>query len=165
MTSVELFFIRVTMYRTLRQAYTSAPLRRAASGDSFSVVNADASNASFNIYHKTSLALIAITPFALAFGGTTVGKGVDLAMGLAIPVHAHIGMNWVITDYVRVCCRAAASASLPPARVHLRLSLDTADHTLYAWCAPTLVPRPSCAHHPPYPRSFSALRSTAPLRT
>ena len=119
MTSVELFFIRVTMYRTLRQAYTSAPLRRAASGDSFSVVNADASNASFNIYHKTSLALIAITPFALAFGGTTVGKGVDLAMGLAIPVHAHIGMNWVITDYVRVCCRAAASTSLPPARVHL----------------------------------------------
>ena len=31
---------------------------------------------------------------------TTFGKAVDLALGVAIPVHSHIAINSVLSDYV-----------------------------------------------------------------
>ena len=40
-------------------------------------------------------------------------KGTDLALGVAIPVHSHVAMNMVVTDYVPKAIRGKASASLP----------------------------------------------------
>lgn len=94
-------------------------------------MNADASNASFSLYHKTSLALIAATPFAIAMSNSTVGTAIDVAMGLAIPVHAHIGMNWVLTDYVRRDAAARADAHilhLSPAPASARSPPTSASH-------------------------------------
>ena len=51
------------------------------------------------MYHMTSYALAAGIPLALVLGGP-VATGVDLALGVLIPVHAHIGMRSVLIDYV-----------------------------------------------------------------
>lgn len=32
--------------------------------------------------------------------GTYLGKAADLALGVAIPVHSHIAINSVLSDYV-----------------------------------------------------------------
>ena len=41
--------------------------------------------------------LLAATPVALLVGGP-LQMPLDLALGIALPIHGHIGMNYVITD-------------------------------------------------------------------
>ena len=43
---------------------------------------------------------MALTPVAFALSPSVLNMPVDVALGLAIPLHAHIGMGYVITDYV-----------------------------------------------------------------
>lgn len=50
-------------------------------------------------YHYTSYALAGGIPLALVIG-SPVSTVVDLAFGLVIPLHAHIGMRSVLIDYV-----------------------------------------------------------------
>ena len=51
------------------------------------------------VYHYTSYALAGGVPLALASGGA-VTTGIDLAMGIIIPLHFHIGMRSVLVDYM-----------------------------------------------------------------
>jgi succinate dehydrogenase (ubiquinone) membrane anchor subunit len=51
------------------------------------------------VYHYTSYFLAAGIPLTLLFGGP-VSTVVDLALGVVIPLHFHIGMRSVIVDYV-----------------------------------------------------------------
>ena len=41
-----------------------------------------------------------------------MNKPVDIALGVAFPAHAHIGMNYIISDYVPKAARGAARVSL-----------------------------------------------------
>jgi succinate dehydrogenase (ubiquinone) membrane anchor subunit len=50
-------------------------------------------------WHYTSYALAAGIPAALVLGGP-VASVVDLALGVVIPLHFHIGMRSIIVDYV-----------------------------------------------------------------
>ena len=52
------------------------------------------------MYHWTNLGLLGLTPVALFFSPSGVSVPVDFALGLIFPIHAHIGMNNVISDYV-----------------------------------------------------------------
>lgn len=56
-------------------------------------------SASREVYHYTSYALAAGIPAALVLG-SPVSTVVDLAFGVVIPLHAHIGMRSVLIDYV-----------------------------------------------------------------
>lgn len=51
-------------------------------------------------YHYSSMALMALTPVAFVLSPSPVAIPVDFALGVLFPVHAHIGMNNVISDYV-----------------------------------------------------------------
>uniref|UniRef100_M4BRN0 Succinate dehydrogenase [ubiquinone] cytochrome b small subunit n=1 Tax=Hyaloperonospora arabidopsidis (strain Emoy2) TaxID=559515 RepID=M4BRN0_HYAAE len=50
--------------------------------------------------HMTNVGLMAAVPLAFVLSPSPLALPVDLAIGVLVPVHAHIGMNNVISDYV-----------------------------------------------------------------
>ena len=52
------------------------------------------------VYHYSTLATLGLTPLAFLLSPSSFCFPVDLALGVVFPVHAHIGMNYVITDYI-----------------------------------------------------------------
>lgn len=55
---------------------------------------------STTVYHYTSLAALGLMPVALVASPSALNVPIDLALGVILPLHGHIGMNYVITDYV-----------------------------------------------------------------
>ena len=43
--------------------------------------------------------------------GSYLGKAADIALGIAIPVHSHIAINSVLSDYVPKSVRGKGSSS------------------------------------------------------
>ena len=62
------------------------------------------------IYHGSSFALAGLVPAAMVIRDGNLP--VDLALGVALPVHSHIGLNFVISDYVPKSARLPARASV-----------------------------------------------------
>ena len=55
------------------------------------------------MYHASSFALAGLVPAAaIAPGGQAA---IDLALGVAMPVHSHVAMNFIISDYVPKAAR------------------------------------------------------------
>mmetsp|Transcript_20952 Transcript_20952/g.62499 ORF Transcript_20952/g.62499 Transcript_20952/m.62499 type:complete len:122 (+) Transcript_20952:132-497(+) len=65
------------------------------------------------VYHKVNFALLGVTPVAIAADNTALSFPVDMALALFFPLHGHIGMNYVLTDYVP---KFIGKAYLGPAR-------------------------------------------------
>mmetsp|Transcript_40363 Transcript_40363/g.71759 ORF Transcript_40363/g.71759 Transcript_40363/m.71759 type:complete len:176 (-) Transcript_40363:17-544(-) len=63
-----------------------------------SIVSADQGMFSTKFFHKTQTGLLFAFPLMFILGPPYVFP-VDLAMGVALPVHGHIGMNYVVSDY------------------------------------------------------------------
>ena len=60
-----------------------------------------------------NLGLLGLTPLAIASEGSSLSFPVDMALAVAFPLHGHIGMNYVITDYVP---KLFSKAAVGPAR-------------------------------------------------
>ena len=73
------------------------------------------------IYHKINIGLLVATPAALLIGGP-LQMPLDLALGLALPVHGHIGMNMVLTDYAK---KIAGKGAIGPSRMALAVLTGT----------------------------------------
>ena len=65
------------------------------------------------LYHRVNLALLGATPVALATDSTFLSVPVDMGLAVMFPLHGHIGMNYVITDYVP---KLFSKAAVGPAR-------------------------------------------------
>lgn len=65
----------------------------------FSLLTADSSNSLNKYYHKSSLVLAVLTPAAFLVPSSVV-QPIDVTLGLLFPFHAHVAMNYVISDYV-----------------------------------------------------------------
>ncbi|KAI9921145.1 hypothetical protein PsorP6_001268 [Peronosclerospora sorghi] len=63
---------------------------------------------SVKLLHLTSVSLMAAVPLAFVLSPSPLAIPVDLAVGVILPVHAHIGMNNVISDYVPKNARTLA---------------------------------------------------------
>uniref|UniRef100_A0AAV1U347 Succinate dehydrogenase [ubiquinone] cytochrome b small subunit n=1 Tax=Peronospora matthiolae TaxID=2874970 RepID=A0AAV1U347_9STRA len=64
------------------------------------VLQADNHKLSVKAMHLTNVGLMAAVPLAFVLSPSPLALPVDLAIGVLVPVHAHIGMNNVISDYV-----------------------------------------------------------------
>lgn len=95
----------------LRRALLALPLSRAR-GRSLSFVNADESMGYLKVYHYVNLALLGAAPLAFVVPPPLTFP-VDLFLSVAFPLHAHIGMNAVISDYA---VKAFGKGGLRPAR-------------------------------------------------
>ncbi|GMI35362.1 hypothetical protein TrCOL_g6346 [Triparma columacea] len=80
-----------------------------------SLLKSDEGSLATSTYHKVNMAIMALTPVAFALSPSMINMPVDLALGLALPLHAHIGMSYVITDYVP----KVSKGLLGPARIVL----------------------------------------------
>ena len=67
---------------------------------SFSPLSADTSKSVLTFYHQSGYALVGLTPLAFILSPSWLNFPVDLALGVIFPVHSHIAINYVITDYV-----------------------------------------------------------------
>lgn len=80
-----------------------------------SILNADTGPLATKTYHKINLCIMGLTPVAFALSPSVLNLPVDVLLGLALPAHAHIGMSYVITDYVPKLSKSLVG----PARVAL----------------------------------------------
>ena len=53
------------------------------------------------LHHKINYALIAMTPLALLVSPSPMVTPFDFALGIVLPIHSHIAMNMVVTDYAK----------------------------------------------------------------
>ena len=75
-----------------------------ASADSSHIVSeliysADSSTAITHHYHTLTMGLVGLVPVSLALSPSAVNMPVDLALGLGIPLYAHISAHILVTDY------------------------------------------------------------------
>jgi len=68
----------------------------------FSLVAADQSLAVQKLFHQTSIAALVLTPIAVVASPSFLSMPCDILLSIVFPLHAHIGMNWILTDYVPV---------------------------------------------------------------
>ena len=51
-------------------------------------------------YHASNVALVGLAPLAIALHPSALSVPIDVALAVVLPVHAHVGMNYIISDYV-----------------------------------------------------------------
>jgi succinate dehydrogenase (ubiquinone) membrane anchor subunit len=63
---------------------------------------ADSAGSNFQrLYGKSHVALAGLVPASLAApAGSAPAKVADVGLALAIPLHSHVGLNYVVSDYV-----------------------------------------------------------------
>jgi len=52
------------------------------------------------IYHSTALALAVLTPAAFALSPSPLNMPIDIVLGVLFPLHSHVALNYVVSDYV-----------------------------------------------------------------
>lgn len=60
-----------------------------------------------HLYHKVNMALIGLGPIALVLSPSSFSFPMDLALGVLIPLHSHLGSNDVVSDYAKKVTKAA----------------------------------------------------------
>ena len=80
---------------------------------SMNFLNADSGSMATSIYHRVNTATLVLTPIAFLVP-SSLSLPVDLSLGVLFPVHGHIGLNYVVTDYLP---KIAPISMLPAARM------------------------------------------------
>lgn len=74
--------------------------------------SADSSNTLNRVYHAVTTGLVVLAPVSLYCSPSIVTYPIDFILGVAFPLHAHVGLNYVISDYVPKASRVYARAGL-----------------------------------------------------
>lgn len=78
----------------------TAPTKLTENKGFASILEAENTATGLKLYHATSVGLLALVPAAFVLSPSALSVPVDYALGVLIPLHSHIGMNNVISDYV-----------------------------------------------------------------
>ena len=73
---------------------------------------ADSSKQINKYYHKSAYLLAGLTPIAFILSPSIINLPVDILLGIAFPFHSHVGLNYVISDYVPKQSRSVARGAL-----------------------------------------------------
>lgn len=98
----------------------SAPIRaarRTVSNNSKSstledLLNIDGSKVVLKRYHQGAVILAVLTPAAFMISPSPYNMPIDLSLGFIFPLHAHVGLNAVISDYVPKALQTTARLGL-----------------------------------------------------
>ena len=77
------------------------------------LIAADEGALGVRMYHYVNLGLLGLTPVSLV-SPAPMQFVMDMALAIALPLHGHIGMNYVLTDYVP---KFIGKAARGPARI------------------------------------------------
>eukprot|EP00937_MAST-01D_sp_MAST-1D-sp2_P006500 g6500.t1 len=69
---------------------------------------ADGSSSVNKAYHMGNLALLALAPAAIVLHPSPLSMPIDCVLAIALPFHGHVGMNYIISDYIPKGGRGAA---------------------------------------------------------
>eukprot|EP00242_Pyramimonas_sp_CCMP2087_P006513 CAMPEP_0198209976 /NCGR_PEP_ID=MMETSP1445-20131203/18020_1 /TAXON_ID=36898 /ORGANISM="Pyramimonas sp., Strain CCMP2087" /LENGTH=100 /DNA_ID=CAMNT_0043883901 /DNA_START=126 /DNA_END=428 /DNA_ORIENTATION=+ len=58
----------------------------------------------------TSVAAAALVPLSIATSPNALSMPVDLALAVALPIHSHIALNYVVSDYAQKISKHPACA-------------------------------------------------------
>jgi len=94
-----------------RASRLSNPIMTQSRQKSSNIMEADTGALGTKLYHHTSTFLLIGFPLAM-LPIKTISFPFEVAIGLIIPLHSHIGFNYIITDYVPKAMRSAARAGL-----------------------------------------------------
>ncbi len=76
-------------------------------------ITADTVTSAMRVHHVGNMAMAGLVPAAyFTPAGSQLQKPVDLALGVVAPVHSHITMNMVLSDYCPPALRGVARAGL-----------------------------------------------------
>ena len=80
---------------------------------------ADTVTSTMRVHHLTNLALAGLVPAAYFTPPDmpAVQRPVDLALGVALPVHAHITTNMIVSDYIPPAARGVVRTGVLGATV------------------------------------------------
>ena len=98
----------------------SAPIRnarRSVSNNSKSstfedLLNIDGSKVVLKRYHQGAVILAVLAPAAFMISPSPYNMPIDLALGFIFPLHAHVGLNAVVSDYVPKVLQTSARLGL-----------------------------------------------------
>ena len=62
------------------------------------------------VFHGTGIVLAALTPAAFILSPSALNFPIDLTLGVLFPLHSHVALNYVVTDYVPRAQRPFARA-------------------------------------------------------
>ncbi|CAM9427274.1 unnamed protein product [Ectocarpus sp. 6 AP-2014] len=114
--------LRPVVTAHVRRLHSSVPKTSSAPG-SASVLNADDGKLGTKLYHAVNMVVLAGVPAAVATSPSALTMPLDIVLGIAMPLHAHIGMNYVISDYVPKSARGGARGAMLAASVLATLGL------------------------------------------
>ena len=77
-----------------------------------SLIEADTGAVGTKFYHLSNSALLITAPLAFFLSPSILSFPLDLFLGVVFPLHAHIGFNYIISDYVPKASRAMARYAL-----------------------------------------------------
>ena len=87
---------------------------------------ADGNNTVNKWFHKTGVVLAVATPLAFLLPSSLV-LPIDVTLGVLFPLHSHVALNTVITDYVPKSARNHARIALLAVTIAASLFTDTAN--------------------------------------
>jgi len=65
----------------------------------------------------SGIALVGLAPLSFILSPSIINFPVDLALGFIFPLHSHVALNYVVSDYVPKASRGAARAVLLTATI------------------------------------------------
>ena len=98
-----------TLHSSLSEARYSSSKNINKTMASRLITHPDAHAKALAYYHKLNVALVAAAPIAVLAHPSPLSTPVDLAIGIALPIHAHVGMMNVISDYAPKISKHAAA--------------------------------------------------------
>lgn len=60
----------------------------------------------------SGMALAVLTPLAFVISPSKMNMPIDISLGILFPLHAHIALNAIVSDYVPVAYRSVARPTL-----------------------------------------------------
>ena len=104
------------------------------------LMEADGSKSFNKLYHASGFALVGLFPAALILSPSAINMPVDLALGFMFPFHAHVGMNYIISDYVPRATQGAHTHTHTHTHAHKI-------HVCFCCCCLSVCP-PACLSWP-----------------
>ncbi|CAN0135865.1 unnamed protein product [Ectocarpus sp. 8 AP-2014] len=114
--------LRPVVTAHVRRLHSSVP-KTSSTPRSASVLNADDGKLGTKLYHAVNMVVLAGVPAAVATSPSALTMPLDIVLGIAMPLHAHIGMNYVISDYVPKPARGGARGAMLAASILATLGL------------------------------------------
>ena len=69
------------------------------------MIAADTGKLGTKFFHLSGYTLVGLFPFAMVYSPSMVSMPMDLALGLLMPIHGHVGLNYIVSDYVPQAAR------------------------------------------------------------